>query len=68
MVGELAEVVERDDVRMTQPIDRARLAPKPRHELRIQCRLRHQDLQRFFAAGREVLGQPHLAHPATAER
>jgi hypothetical protein len=67
MVGQLAEVIDGDDVRMTQSIHRARFAPKPRDELRIAGEARHQDLDRFFATELEMLGEKYLAHPAASE-
>ena len=66
LVGQLTEVVQRDDVRMAQPIDRTRLAPEPRNELRVLRRLRLENLQRLSAAELEVLGEPDLAHAAAA--
>jgi hypothetical protein len=53
---------------MTQAIDRARLAPKPRDELRIGREARHQDLDRFVTTELEMLGEKYLAHPPAPER
>ena len=66
LVGELPEVVDRDDVRVAQPVDRAGLAPEPRHELRIIRQRARKDLERFLAAERDVLGEdrPRPSRPA----
>ena len=66
-VGELPEVVDRDDVGMAQPVDRTRLAAKPRHELRIVGERPGQDLQRLVPLQREVFDEVNLAHPPTPQ-
>jgi hypothetical protein len=68
VVGQLAEVVDRDDVRMPKSVDRTRLTPESRDELRIAREARHQDLDRFLPTELEMLGEKYLAHPAAPER
>src|SRR5262245_11605048 len=52
---------------MAQPIDRARLAPEPRHERLIDRERRLEDLERFLAAECDVFGEIDLAHSTASQ-
>ena len=64
----MADVVERADVRMVQPRDRARLAVEALAQLRARGEMRGQDLDGDVAVETRVAGAIDLAHAAGAER
>ena len=64
----LAEIVNRQDVRMGQRRDRLGLALEAREGLRAPGELPGEDLDRNLPVQARVPGPVHLAHPASAER
>ena len=66
--GDLAGVVDRDDVRVVDRRGQPRLAQEPLAEAHVLGQLRREDLQRDVAVEREVVGAVDDAHPAAAEQ
>ncbi len=60
----LAEVVDRQDVRVLEPRHGPRLALEPLQELRIRRVLRRQELDGDVALKPWVIGPPDDCHPA----
>ncbi len=63
----VADIVDRDDVRVVQRRRGPGLADEPGQAVLVAGRCGRQDLQRDPPAEADVLGEIHLTHPALAE-
>src|SRR4051812_24805201 len=63
----LADLINRDDVRMIERRGRARLALKAAYALLVPRESHRQQLERDLAIERLILGKIALAHPAGAD-
>ena len=63
----VADVVNRDDVRVIQRRGRPGFADEPGEAVLVVSKYGRQNLQRDPAAETDVLSEIHLAHPALAE-
>ena len=67
-IVDLADVVDRHDVRIVQTCGGAGLAAEPLLELGVLGEVGEQHLQRHDAVDGGVVGAPHLAHAAAAQQ
>ena len=67
-VVDLADVVDRHDVRIVQPCGGPGFAPEPLVEIGVLGVVGEQHLQRHHPVDRGVVGLPHLAHAATTQQ
>ena len=65
---DLADVVDRHDVRIVQPCRGAGFAAEPLLEVGVLGVVGQQHLQRHHPVDLGVVGAPHLAHPAAAKQ
>jgi ABC-type hemin transport system ATPase subunit len=63
----VADLVDRDNVRMVQRGGRAGLLDEPAHALVVAHQLGRQDLQRDRAPEHRIVRPVHLTHPACAQ-
>ena len=68
VLGRLADVVDRADVRVVERGGRARLTLEPVHGLCIGRELRRQEFQRDAPAEPDILGLVDDTHSAPAEK